>query len=265
MRILQLLFLFISLFAIVGCDQFHYSPYATSGEKPHLITSELGRLSSIESSVSFPFKVAFISDTHNDYAGFRDVVDYINSHSSEYAFVIHCGDLTTFATEREYMMAKNLLKDLLVPFFVVPGNHDLIANGPTLYKNYFGPKDYTFAFKDVRFVLFSDNNWEDPGAPRLSWLESVTSSATEGLKILVTHIPPSDLGRFDEATVEKFKDISLNGNVDYIASGHIHSDGEFKDFTPSTRNLDAGLTTHISKFKVLTFDGAAISESTVSF
>lgn len=253
------------LFVFGSCDQIHYSPFETSGDAPHLTSSQLSRLASRETATSYPFKVAFISDTHNDYKEFQGFVEYINKHSDEYSLVVHCGDLTTFATEREYKVAKKILGNLNIPYFVLPGNHDLIANGPTLYKNYFGAKDFTFAFKDVRFVLFSNNNFEDGGSPRINWIKSVAETSTESWKIFATHIPPVENERFTASEIDALKDIMDDEGVDYIFNGHIHSDGSSSSYSASSKRIDVGHATRTKRFRVLTFDGAGISESTVHF
>lgn len=257
--------LLLLCFSLAACGQIHYSPFATSNDKPELIEEQLSRLASVEESTNYPFKVAFISDTHNDYKEFGKFIDYINNHKGEYSMVIHCGDITTFGVEREYTTAKKLLNKLKVPYFVLPGNHDLISNGPTLFKNYFGAKDYTFSFKDVRFVLFSNNNFEDPGAPRLSWIDDVALNSSESLKVFATHIPPIVSERFSKGEVDEFKQIVEDEGVEYVASGHLHKSGSFTDYGASSRHLDSGKVTSSRNFTVLTFDGVGISESIVSF
>ena len=88
--------------------------------------------------MSYPFKIAFISDTHNDYDELQDFIDYINRNSSEYAFVIHSGDVTSHGTKREYDVFKRIVQKLNRPLFVTIGNHDAFNNGASIFEKLFG-------------------------------------------------------------------------------------------------------------------------------
>ncbi len=262
---MRLIFFTTILILLTSCDQFHYSPFVVGNEEYNYNKAQLERLDMSSERTSEVYKIAFISDTHNDYSSFNDFVDYINAHSSEYAFVIHCGDLTTFSTKREFEQSRKILSKLKVPFFVTSGNHDLIANGSSLFKKYFHSSELSFSFRNTLFVLYSDNNWEDNGAPNLKWIEKQLQESTDVWKVLITHIPPRQAERFSRDEIDRFDDLLYFYNVDYIASGHIHSDGAFGKYSDKTRKIDAGHTTRLRRFKALVFDGVSIDEKTISY
>ena len=80
--------------------------------------------------------VAHISDTHimapkepNERSlerinFFQRCVDDINSLRTIPDVVIHTGDLTDNGLPQEYIVAKDILKSLNIPFFLTPGNRD---------------------------------------------------------------------------------------------------------------------------------------------
>ncbi len=102
--------LFLLLFSLVSCRQISYSPFDNRIDSSNIIGDELSQLSSLEGSISYPFKIAFISDTHNDYDELKDFVDYINRNADQYAFVMHSGDITTHGTKREYEVLSVLFR-----------------------------------------------------------------------------------------------------------------------------------------------------------
>ena len=76
-----------------------------------------------------PFRFAFISDTHigspNGSAEEdlrRTVVDINNMN--DIAFVVITGDITELGTDEELKHAKQILDQLKVPWYIIPGNHD---------------------------------------------------------------------------------------------------------------------------------------------
>src|SRR6476660_1959602 len=76
-----------------------------------------------------PFRFAFISDTHISAQGgtqeedLRRTVADINA-MNDIAFVVITGDITELGTDAEIRLAKEILSELKVPYYIIPGNHD---------------------------------------------------------------------------------------------------------------------------------------------
>lgn len=86
------------------------------------------------------FSFAVISDTHigesiDDYdfqenystKTLRAAVSFINNVSDalDIRFVLHTGDITSSAQEKQYRMARRIVDELRRPFIPVIGNHDI--------------------------------------------------------------------------------------------------------------------------------------------
>src|SRR5258706_11297529 len=105
-----------------------------------------------------PFRFAFISDTHIGSPDgkaeedlHRTVAD-INSMSA-IAFVVITGDITELGTDDEIKRAKQILDELKVPWYIIPGNHDSgwsESGGQTFIKEFGGDK-FSFEYNGVRF------------------------------------------------------------------------------------------------------------------
>jgi hypothetical protein len=67
-------------------------------------------------SAEAPLTFAFISDTHQGYRNFGQIVDAINARS-DVELVLHGGDLTDFGTQQEYIWSFDIFSKLRVPYF----------------------------------------------------------------------------------------------------------------------------------------------------
>lgn len=100
------------------------------------------------------------------------------------AFVISVGDLiegyvdTKEALNTQWDEFMNYLKPLTVPFFFVPGNHDV---GRKLWHDVYlervGPSHYYFIYQDVLFLVLNTNDGEDMNTgysdEQLAWAKGV--------------------------------------------------------------------------------------------
>ncbi len=85
-------------------------------------------------------------------------------------FVINVGDLIAGYTQDKTQIADQWeevlvsIKEMNLPFFLVPGNHDL-SNAMQLqyWKERFGPTHYWFMYQDVLFVVLDSQDGSAPG------------------------------------------------------------------------------------------------------
>jgi outer membrane protein assembly factor BamB len=147
------------------------------------------------------FHFALITDTHIGGNGadsdLRQTVDDINSIDS-LAFVIISGDVTEFGSDRELLLAREILGRLNKPWYIIPGNHDTkwSESGANSFRVIFGAEAFAFTYGDWLFLGTNSgpNMRMGPGQiPRenIVWLDSVLSVPGNRMKkiISVNHYP----------------------------------------------------------------------------
>ena len=193
----------------------------------------------------------------------RKTIDKINSNISSYDFVIHGGDITDAGLQKEFNYYHSLRNNLPLPVVHSIGNHDAITNGITIFKNIYGPYDFTFQIAQTHFIFFNNNNWEFGDKPvdiALDWLEDRLNEAKAivdvdgvGQIIVVNHVNYNSSERFTSSEIDKYTSLMTNYNVSISMNGHLHG---------HTRNssipeyLTIGSVSHDSYMK-LTLTGSA--------
>ena len=64
----------------------------------------------------------------------RDVVEHVNAFEVDFCLI--AGDLTNSAAEEEFLLAREILKNLQSPVLCSPGDHDLKGDGSPLWDHY---------------------------------------------------------------------------------------------------------------------------------
>jgi hypothetical protein len=112
------------------------------------------------------FQFAIVSDRTGGHRSriFSRAVEKLNLLQPE--FVISVGDLIegyttdTDRLAREWREFQTYVAQLRMPFFYVPGNHDLAnATEQTLWKEKFGRRYYDFVFKNVLFLVLCSEDY----------------------------------------------------------------------------------------------------------
>lgn len=187
------LFLLIAL-AISSCIK--YSPYEVtiSEDEANQIEKNLQKLKS-RNQEGDTITFAFIGDTQRFYDEAIDFVDAVNRRN-DIEFVIVSGDLTDFGLDDEFTGMSYILRRLNVPFLTVIGNHDLIYNGRKVYERMFGPLNYSFHYKRIKFVMTNSNSREfafDGTVPDISWINNQLSDTGNYMNaVVVGHVPPGN-------------------------------------------------------------------------
>lgn len=249
------------LFFISGC-RFNHSPYSADFPDLKLNNSSMTRILSEEPSMPASFKIAFIADTHSYYTDTEKLIKKINS-TGPYAFVIIAGDISDNGLVDEYNQARRIFNGLNFPYLVVVGNHDLLANGKSVYSKMFGSNDFSLSYKNLQVVFLNNNNWESTGAkPDADWVRNELRSSNTEFRILVGHVSPQDKARFSSAQQKTFEDIMTNEQVSFFFCGHDHNHGE-EDFG-SGKRITIGAPTK-GFFSILTVAPGSISHQKASF
>jgi len=220
---------------LTACGEMTYSPYTVNVGNYNINQVNLSRIllgADRFEAKSISYKIAVISDTHDYYDGLKKQVAYINAHQEEYEFVVVTGDMSNVGLVEEMELTKSILDKLAIPYITTVGNHDLLINGKTVYKRVFGKDTYAFEYKNTKFILFNNNNWESsPNIPDLSWVESELISNNNPFLIMLSHVAPNDSARFSAAQIQQWKSAVNRYGVDYYIHGHDHnpSEGSFGD------------------------------------
>lgn len=106
-----------------------------------------------------PLRFAFVTDTHigspNGTAeeDLRRTVDDINA-MSDIAFVVITGDITELGTNEQLKLAKQILDQLDIPYYIIPGNHDTgwSESGGLSFSKTFGNDKFHFTANGIHFI-----------------------------------------------------------------------------------------------------------------
>ena len=211
-----------------GCDAFRVHPYAVPQDEwlQDLTEKNLAKIARIVPPETFTFAAFGDSQRWEDEASYA--VPSINA-DPDLLFAIHVGDIVEFGLGQEYVWLNEYYRDLKIPFVTVVGNHDLLGNGGTIYESVYGPRNYTFLFGRLKFVMLDSNSREyvDEIVPDLAWLErELVPEPTWDRAIVVSHVPFDD-NDFRRELEEPYKEIvQRHGNVILSLHGHDH---EFRD------------------------------------
>ncbi len=181
----------------------------------------------------------------------RHVVQDINSKNVD--FVLHLGDIIhpVPAVKALYEGAAqrfhNQVKDLKMPLYLTPGNHD-IGDKPmpwapagtitdeyiALWHEVFGKDYYSFSHKDIVFVVLNSqlcNSGLAAEAVQEAWLEAELKEHKGKRIFLATHYPffmyaSDEAEHYDniaEPARSRLLDMLARYNVEGIFAGHVHN------------------------------------------
>jgi len=177
------------------------------------------------------FKFAHISDTHiGNVTAAEDLRRTVNDLNSmnDISFAIITGDITEFGADEQFKLAKQILDSLQIPWYIVPGNHDMkwSESGGTSFGKIFGSEQFVFDFGKYTFVglhqgprmRMGDAYWTNED---VKWLDSVLSSNAAHRKqrvIIATHYP-ADSGI---ANWHRVTELARTYGVEAFLNGHWH-------------------------------------------
>lgn len=180
------------------------------------------------------FSFAVMGDSRGNPEQFQQVLT--KALEKKPAFIIHTGDLTSRGRYRHYYRNLKIIRELPVPFIVVPGNHDFNNRGKNWFSRFFGPMDVYFDAGGYRFIC-ADNNDAEVAAgflelPARNQQKSL-SQLIAGTKpiIILMHIPPPlplfAFHSFEGDSQTFMKTVAANEAVIRgVFCGHIHGYGE---------------------------------------
>jgi len=211
------------------------------------------------------FSFVQISDTHVGFnkaanpdpiATLHDAIAHVKALPQQPAFVLHTGDITHLSKPEQFDTADQILKDLGVPVFHVPGEHDTLDDGNgKVYLDRYGPMTkakgtgyYSFDHGGVHFIALinvvglTGGGSGSLGADQIQWLAEDVAGLSSSTPIVVfAHMPLWDVyapwgwGTSDApAALEHLKRF---GSVT-VLNGHIHQ---------VTRKVEGNIAFHTAR------------------
>jgi 3',5'-cyclic AMP phosphodiesterase CpdA len=224
---------------------------------------QVGEPHAQKSSTASPFSFVQISDTHigfnkpaNEHVTdtLQKTINAINALSTPPAFVIHTGDISHLSKPAEFDLAKQLLSQLKVPLFTLPGEHDTIGDRGKVYEEAFNRKDVKEGLQvwdqaGIHFVSltnvldFGATGTGKLGQAQLDLLSKDLAAQKQDTPLVVfSHIPLYDLyPKWGWATADSAQLLSLLSRFASVTvlTGHIHqviehSEGNIRFHTATT-------------------------------
>lgn len=181
-------------------------------------------------------KILHISDTHigsNKYFNKNSLDKVIEElKSGDYDLLIHSGDLTQDGKLEYFRKAQRFLKEIDIPYVIIPGNHDKRSGGISLYQDYVGSPNGVEEIGDA-VVIYVDSAIHDSNIGRVGMVkydmikQALGEHTDKPIKIVVLHhhtipIPMAGRERNVLSNAGDLLDLFLRSDVDLVISGHRH-------------------------------------------
>jgi 3',5'-cyclic-AMP phosphodiesterase len=200
-----------------------------------IVSHEGGGLRFVQISDSH---IGFDRPANTDVTGtLRAAISKIKAESTAPAFVLHTGDLTHLSKEAEFDALQQVLSELSMPVFYVPGEHDVLEDDGQRYLQRFGKGTrgagwYSFDNGGVHFIgLVNVVNLKAGGLgtlgnEQLEWLEEDVKKLASSTPIVVfAHIPLwsvyPEWGWGTDDSERALSYLKRFGSVS-VLNGHIH-------------------------------------------
>jgi 3',5'-cyclic AMP phosphodiesterase CpdA len=194
-----------------------------------------------------PFTFIQLSDSHVGFSGppdplgtkaFETAVDNINSLPQVPDLILFTGDLTHDSEDKavhsnRMKQFKAIAGKLRIPkLMCVPGEHDAGLDGGAMFRDFWGPTNYSFDHRGIHFIALDNVSRAKPevGPEQIAWLKKDVARFPKTAPIVVfTHRPLFDLKPEWEWFTSDGDDV-MNVLAPYenltVLYGHIHRDDE---------------------------------------
>jgi len=194
-----------------------------------------------------PFSFIQLSDAHVGFNGppdplgtkaFERAVEMVNALPSQPDLVLVTGDLTHDSEDKDVHAGR--MKDFreiagrlkCKKIMCVPGEHDAGLDGGALFRENYGPTNYSFDHRGIHFVALDNVSRAKPevGPEQLAWLKKDLERFPKAAPIVVfTHRPLFDLKPEWEWFTSDGDEV-MNALAGYenvtVLYGHIHRDDD---------------------------------------
>jgi 3',5'-cyclic AMP phosphodiesterase CpdA len=172
-------------------------------------------------------RFAFMGDSQRWFDETGDFVRTVNKRG-DIDFVIHGGDIADFGLTKEYMWMRDAMNRLDMPYVVILGNHDCLANGKEIFNTVFGDENFSFIAGDTKFVCLNTNALEHDYScpvPDFGFIENELAKEEEYAKTVVAmHVRPLLSGEFNNNVAPIFQYmIKQFPGLQFCLNAHDHS------------------------------------------
>lgn len=246
MRGKLLLFILSILFiGISGCDMIEYHPYdgRIKGER-NINNKNIKRIEEANKGKK-NIRFAFIGDTQRRNDETIDFVNHLNKRN-DIDFVIHGGDVSDFGLTKEFTQGRDILNKLHVPYVVLLGNHDCLANGEEIFREVFGDENFSFLAGNTKFVCLNTNALEfdySHPVPDFSFIEGelIDERIEYEKTVFVMHAPPfneqfnNNVANVFHYSLNRFKKLQfcMNAHRHVYSTDDLFNDGIIYYGTPN--------------------------------
>jgi len=229
-----------------------------------------------------------ITDTHLGIENHENItselIEKINNLPFDVKFVVHTGDIFQNNLKEKSVRASfhKLTSEFKMPFYAVPGNHDLLPEKYRLlsriYKKEIGPLNQLVKVEGVNMIFFYSIPFADTELPDVKsqkqWIVNALDSLSEEQVILFHHQP--SVGDFYNNEMHDswppemvlfWKELLNRDKVDAVICGHFHRDelhwlGQVPVYVSSSI---AGFWERQASFRIYHYQGGRLSYQTVYY
>lgn len=178
-----------------------------------------------------------MSDSTSNNLVLEKVISDARKSDPNYSFIMYLGDFVMDRSRTNYYWMLWKIKPELqnLPFYMIPGNHDVVKSGNTdkaFYRSVMGSEYYWFGYGDVLFIG-TDSSGEYVDDEQFAWLEETLSKIRPLFKqcVIFGHRPPANPSndpatfknhKMGQKSADKFESILRKYKVDLMIFGHVH-------------------------------------------
>lgn len=264
----KLLYFSLVTSLFLSCNPDEYSPNQKFGKyTPQQVNAK--QIASLPNKpAGAKIRIAVSGDTQRMYKEAQLFVNLINSRN-DIDFVVINGDISDFGQLLEFEGIYKIYNQLKVPFIAVVGNHDLVANGPDIYRRMFGDFNFTFNYAGVKFVCHDSNSREynfTGKVPDLNWLQAnLKLDQNTNHIVAFSHVPPID-DDFDPKLRVDYEQL-FNNTPGMLASIHAHQHAPDKVYKTNGTGIPFIITNAIVNraFTILDISNGDLQTHSVNF
>ena len=224
--------LFLSLVILTLTFFVNYFSRGVKLDYPKGVQTDLPIAASPSPIAADQYSFAVISDIHSDYKNLQKTLSKIKE--DKMSFVIAVGDLTTLGKMEELIEIKAVLDQSGLPYYIVPGNHDLWSAKTLInpFKDVFGADYQSFKKANVKFILINNGDGSvGIDQKQKTWLDKELVDCPQLYCLVFAHMPLNNptskhvMGE-DSSLVAGQADLLVgelvNAQIKELFAGHIH-------------------------------------------
>jgi 3',5'-cyclic-AMP phosphodiesterase len=201
------------------CACWQPTPFGTGPQDQQLNAEGVAQLA--ERASARPRFVA-IGDSHSAYDELADTMRDVAGRP-DIDFVAHLGDLSDVGLQQELAWTERALAESHKPTLVALGNHDALSSGRDVYREMYGPPDFSFVWAGVKWIFLNSNTLEfGRSVPSFPWLREQLAGREPGQPtVVLTHRPPAESEDPTERMEDAYRELFAEYPITLFVHGHL--------------------------------------------